>query len=83
VIARRQGSDWFLGAMTNSEKRTIEIPLSFLGDGEYAVKLFVDGPNASSDPTSLMVRESHARRGGILMGELAPAGGLAGWFRRV
>ena len=33
TIARRQGADWFLGAMTNWDARDLEIPLSFLGAG--------------------------------------------------
>lgn len=80
VIARRKGADWFLGAMTNSEKRTIEIPLSFLGDGAYTATVFEDGANAASDPTSVMIREMPARRSGTIVANLAPAGGLAASF---
>ena len=83
AIARRKGEDWFLGVMTNSQRRSIEIPLSFLGDGRYEAKLFVDAANADSDPTSLQIREVIATREGVVMANMAAAGGLAGWFRKL
>ena len=83
AIARRKGADWFLGVMTNSQRRTLEIPLSFLGDGRYEAKLFVDAANADSDPTSLQIREMIATREGVVMANMAVAGGLAGWFRKL
>ena len=82
AIARRKGRDWFLGAMTNSEKRTIEIDLSFLGEGAYDGKLFVDSSNSAADPKSLLIRNVQAASDTKLTAELAPAGGMAGWFRR-
>lgn len=82
AIARRKGSDWFLGVMTNSEKRTLDIDLSFLGEGTYEGRLFVDGHNADADPKSLFIRQIEATSETKLTADLAPAGGLAGWFRK-
>ena len=43
TIARRQGQGWFLGAMTNWDPRDLEIPLTFLGPGEFEAQIFADG----------------------------------------
>lgn len=50
-IARRKGTDWFVGAMTNWTPRELEIDFSFLGDGEYQAEIFKDGINADRDAT--------------------------------
>ncbi len=46
AIARRQGREWFVGALTNWEAREILLDLSFLGEGEYQMEVFRDGINA-------------------------------------
>ena len=81
ILARRKGHDWFVGAMTNSAQREIEIPLSFLADGRYQCTLYTDAPNAAADPASLLVRQFEARSTGTIRATLAPAGGLAACFR--
>ena len=45
-IARRKGNDWYVGSMTNWDARTLELDLSFLGNGSYIAQLFRDGKNA-------------------------------------
>ncbi len=49
VIARRKGNDWYIGAMTNEESRSITVPLEFLGTNAYRAKIWADG----STPTQL------------------------------
>lgn len=44
TIARRAGSDWFIGSVAD-DARTTNIPLSFLGSGSYTATLFKDGAN--------------------------------------
>lgn len=46
VIARKQGNDWYVGALTNWDPRELELDLSFLGEGDYKLELFKDGINA-------------------------------------
>ena len=41
TLARRSGSDWFIGAMT-SPARTASVPLTFLGSGSYTATIFAD-----------------------------------------
>lgn len=45
-IARRSGDTWYIGSMTNWDKRELEVDLSFIGDGDYIAELFVDGINS-------------------------------------
>lgn len=46
VIARRNGRDWYIGAMTDWTARDVEIDLSFLPAGSFRITSFADGPNA-------------------------------------
>ena len=47
VIARRAGENFFLGAGTNNEARTVSVPLSFLAKGvTYEATIYADDPAA-------------------------------------
>lgn len=46
VIARRNGRDWYIGAMTDWTPRDFEIDFSFLPTGSFRMTSFEDGPNA-------------------------------------
>lgn len=47
TIARRKEDVWYLGSMTNWDERTLELDLSFLGDGDFKAEVFRDGVNAN------------------------------------
>jgi len=83
VMARQHGSDWYVGAMTNWEARDLEVPLNFLGDGEYEAQIFADGPDASKVATSLSITKKRVKAGDKLAVHLAPGGGLAVILSRV
>lgn len=46
AMARRKGSDWYVGAMTDWSVRDMTLDLSFLPEGSYKVELYRDGANA-------------------------------------
>lgn len=46
TIARRKDDVWYVGSMTNWDKRSVELDLSFLGAGKYQAEIFKDGINA-------------------------------------
>lgn len=49
VVARQQrnAADWYIGAITDEEARTFEIPLSFLPSGRsFVAEIYADGPGA-------------------------------------
>jgi alpha-glucosidase len=83
TIARRHGSDWFLGAMTNWDPRDLEIPLSFLGAGEFDAQIFADGADADKVPTYVTISKKHMKVGDTLKIHLAPGGGAAVIFKRM
>jgi alpha-glucosidase len=43
VIARRRGDDWYIGAMTNEQARTLEVSLAFLGRSGWTATIWADG----------------------------------------
>ena len=47
TIARRKGNEWYVGSMTNWDKRSLELDLSFLGNGNFKAEIFRDGINAN------------------------------------
>lgn len=82
VVARqeRDSDDWFVGAITDEEARTFEIPLSFLPqDRSYVAEIYADGPGAhwrdNPSPVDISSRPVDARSSLTL--ELAPGGGQA------
>jgi alpha-glucosidase len=77
AVARRSGDSWYVGAMTNWDARDFEVPLSFLGAGDYEAKVFADGPIAETDGTSLTVSAKRVGAGDKLALHLAPGGGAA------
>ncbi|HVX48549.1 MAG TPA: glycoside hydrolase family 97 protein, partial [Chitinophagaceae bacterium] len=51
AIARRSGTNWFVGAMGDWDAHDITIDLSFLGSGNYEAEIFKDGVNADREAT--------------------------------
>ena len=45
-MARRSGDVWYVGALTDWNRRTLSLDLSFLPEGNYQVEIFRDGINA-------------------------------------
>jgi alpha-glucosidase len=46
VVARRNGHDWYVGAMTDWTPRDLDIDLSFLPEGSFTMEAYQDGVNA-------------------------------------
>ena len=45
IIARRSGSDWFIGYMNSGQSRTFDVPLDFLEVGKkYVAHIYSDDP---------------------------------------
>ena len=54
TIARRKGTDWYLGTINNSTTRTVTISLNFLSAGNYRAEIYKDAPDAVNNPNSLV-----------------------------
>lgn len=61
AVARESAAgEWYIGAMTGSEPKTIDAKLDFLPDGEYIVQVWQDGPNAEKNANDYSVYEIRA-----------------------
>ncbi|MDR1666607.1 MAG: glycoside hydrolase family 97 protein [Bacteroidales bacterium] len=78
AIARRKGDVWYVGGMTNWEKRTMNIDLGFLGEGQYRLELFRDGINADRAARDYKRETIDLDNGRSLSVHLMPGGGFAG-----
>jgi len=88
VVARRErnGSNWFIGAITDEEARTFDIPLSFLTPGRrYMAEIYADGPKANwlTNPLPVTISRRPVTAATRLHLALAPGGGTAIRIRRV
>jgi alpha-glucosidase len=82
VVARQQrrAADWYLGATTDENARTVTIPLDFLAPGRrYRAHIYRDAPEASylDNPTALVIETRRVTAQDRLEAWLAPGGGLA------
>jgi len=77
TITRQKDSVWFLGAMTNWDARDLELPLDFLGVGEFDAQIFADGADADRVATSLSISTKRVKASDKLNVHLASGGGLA------
>jgi alpha-glucosidase len=73
AIARRQGGEWWIGAMGDRRPREAEIPLGFLGRGRFRAEVFRD---ELTSPSRLARETKEVASGDVLRFALAPAGGL-------
>ena len=77
AVARRNGREWYVGAMTNWKARELEIDFSFLPDGSFQMYSYQDGMNANrygSDYKKVTSRIGKTER---LKVRLAEGGGWA------
>jgi len=80
----RHSPDWYLGAITNGEGRTIDQPLDFLDPQTvYEAQIYADAPDSHfrTNPEAWKRLTRTVRRGDRLTFVLAPGGGVAVRFR--
>lgn len=77
IQARRSGNEWYVGAMTNTQARTITIPTDFLPKGKYVVEIYNDDPKLSTR-TKVKHEQIKVKGGGKpIVLQLQPSGGAA------
>jgi alpha-glucosidase len=79
MYARRTGTTWYLAIMNGGKARTVNVPLSFLGDGTYKGDLVRDDPQNSG---ALSTESLEIRRSNELKIEMIDGGGFVGEFSR-
>jgi alpha-glucosidase len=77
TIARRSGQRWFVGSLTGTEGRTLEVPLGFLSEGDWTARIWADAADADAHPEKAVEETRAVRAEDTLTMKLAPAGGQA------
>ena len=79
IFARRTGQIWFLAVMCGPQAKTIQVPLSFLSEGQYNALLVCDD---KENDAAVVMKNSTARRGDTLTIEMSSGGGFVGRFSK-
>ncbi|MCG6956086.1 MAG: glycoside hydrolase family 97 protein [Gemmatimonadetes bacterium] len=82
VVARqdRDSPDWYIGAITDEDARTFQIPLDFLTPGQkYVAEIYADGKDADwlTNPLPVDISRRDVDATTTLTLRLAPGGGQA------
>jgi alpha-glucosidase len=82
IVARkaRNSPEWFIGAITDEDARTFDVPLSFLPTGaKFVAEIYADGPNANwlTNPLPVTISTQPVTSATRLHVAMAPGGGQA------
>lgn len=77
VSAKRNGNNWYIGALTDWDERSFEIELSFLDDGIYSMEMLQDGVNANTFAEDYTINMKTVRQGDVISIKMAKGGGFA------
>ena len=62
TIARKRGDELYLGSITNWTAREVEIPLEFLGKGDYIAEVYSDASDADVNPIHTAIEQKTRKR---------------------
>lgn len=54
VVARRSGTDWYIGGMTDWEPGSLKVYFDFLGEGNFKAEIWKDAPDSYDVPGHLV-----------------------------
>src|SRR5229473_5537315 len=77
LVARRNGREWYAGAMTDWTARDLEVDFSFLSEGSFTLEAYQDGVNADRNASDYRKTTTPVSRATKLKIHLAPGGGWA------
>ena len=77
LIARRNGSDWYVGAMGDWTERDLDLDLSFLSEGSFTMDAYQDGINADHNASDYKKTTNQVSKTTKVKIHLAPGGGWA------
>ena len=76
TIARRKGDDWYIGSITNSTARTVQLSLDFLEKGQrYIAEIYTDATDVNINPNHLVKQLKDVTKEDIISLSLASEGG--------
>lgn len=77
TLARRSGRDWYVGSITDWDSHDLDIPLEFLGPGNWTAEIYSDAPDADTTPKHTVIERKRVTATEKLKLTLAPGGGAA------
>jgi alpha-glucosidase len=77
IFARRTGQTWFLAIMCGPQAKTIQVPLSFLSDGQFKASLVRDNKERAD---AVVLENMSVKSSGTLTIEMTHGGGFVGRF---
>ncbi len=75
VMARKKNNDWYVGALTNSNARNINLSFAFLNDGNYEATVFSDAEDVAVTPNHLDKKTVTINKNSVLALKMAAGGG--------
>lgn len=77
AVAKRKGSVWYVGAMTDWSKRDMTLDFGFLGEGNWKMDVYRDGINANKAACDYVKETVNVPADGKVKIHMAPGGGWA------
>lgn len=77
LVARRSGKTWYVGAMTDSSARELEVDFSFLGKGNHKMTYMEDGINADRHAQDYVLKKAKVSNKSKMKIKLSGGGGWA------
>lgn len=83
TTARKSGKDWFVGSITNTEARSLELNFDFLdAKKKYKARIYSDDDKVATK-TKVALKDVVIKKGSKLKLELKASGGAAIWITEV
>jgi alpha-glucosidase len=83
LIARRNGKQWFVGAITNTDARRLTLSFDFLPkDKKYKAHIYSDDATLQTK-TKVKIETRYISSTTVLQPELLPSGGIAMWLEQM
>ena len=80
ITARRSGSEWFIGGITNNQAREVSIPLNFLSPNQkFTAHIYTDDETVKTK-THVRTEQRKVKPGEQITVKLKPSGGIALWI---
>ena len=83
LMARQKDNNWYLGALTDWTARSLDVDLSFLGEGTYEIEMMQDGINADKSANDYKRIVKKVTKADKLKIELAKGGGWAAICKKI
>lgn len=83
LMARQKDNNWYLGAMTDWDARSLTVDCAFLGEGNYEIEMMQDGLNAGKAAQDYKRVVTQVTKASKLTIEMAKGGGWAAIIKKI